>query len=430
MKNSKLYYLIFFAVTVFLFFQSSVTGAGKNGKTSNFDWPQFRGPNRDGISAETDILKKWPEDGPELLWRRELGDGYSGISICEGYLYTMFSGDDYEYAICFDAENGLLVWQFVTDNNFLGNKGVGPRSTPTVNDSLVYVLSARGKLYALKTTEKEKVWEMDLSEKFGSKAPRWGFSTSPLIEGERLLLEVGGAERNTLVAFDKKTGAVEWTAYSDVKPYGYTHWTGRDYPAYSSPLAITCCDRRQILFLTSSQLIALSPDGEVLWRYPWETRYGANVITPVYVPQDKIFISAGYEQGAALLDVKHQSDSPRIEEIWRSKVMRNHFSTPVLHENYLYGFDNETLKCVNVKSGEEKWKKGGLGFGNLILADNHLIILSERGKLILAQATPLKYTQVASAQVLTGKCWTSPSLANGKLYLRNQYEIVCFDLKK
>ena len=388
-----------------------------NGDEGRAEWPQWRGPNRDGISSETGLLETWPEGGPKVLWRIPLGEGFSGVSVSQGRLYTLFAQGDDAFAVCLDASSGKELWRFRVGDKFVEGAGNGPRSTPTLDGDRVYVLGARGKLFALNSTSGKKVWERDFVNEFGSKVPNWGFSTSPLVEGGLLLVEVGGEEGKSVAAFDKKSGKEVWTSHTD-------------RAAYSSPIVVTFNKVRQILFLTSKALLSVSPkDGQIYWQYPWLTHDGINVATPIFVPPDKIFLSSSYGYGAALVKMKTSADTLSVEEVWRSKVMKNHFNSSVQRGDYLYGFDDAILRCIKAGNGEEQWGMRGFGKGSLLLVEGHLIVLGDAGQLALVEATPVGYTEKARAQVLEGKCWTVPTLASGRLYVRNEKELVCLDMK-
>jgi len=394
---------------------------GESARTSmpaGSDWPQWRGPNRDGISTETGILKTWPDDGPKVLWRVALGKGFSGVSIAAGRAYTMFSDGTDEFMLCVDAGTGQELWRFKTDQNYVERQGGdGPRCTPLVEGKMAYGLSAFGKLYGFDAASGKKIWDHDLQKEFEAKMPIWGISTTPMIEGDMLLLDVGGKSGHSLMAFDKKSGKVVWNSQTD-------------QPGYSAPIAVTIGGVRQLIFLTGANLVAVAPqEGKLLWSQPWQTASFVNAATPIFIPQDKIFISSGYDQGAGLFQIQAANGRATAQSVWMNKNMRNHMATSIYREGYLYGFDEATFKCLDVATGEDQWKTRGLGKGSVMLADGHLIILSERGKLVLAEASPSGYVEKASAQMLRGKCWTPPSLAHGKLYLRNEKEMVCLDLK-
>ena len=379
------------------------------------DWPQWRGPNRDGVSVETGIARDWPRKGPPVVWRQPLGIAYSAVSVVGSRLYTMMATDTEEFAVCLDTADASEIWRAKTGARFDNDRGSGPRSTPTVHDGKVYVLSASGVLHALNAENGDGVRSRDFVAVFGSNTPGWGFSGSPLIEGDLVMVESGGANGNALAAFDKDSGEIAWTA------------DGGD-AAYSSPVAVTYGGVRQVLFLTPRALTSVAPaDGAVLWNYDWPD--GINIATPLFVPDDLVFVSASYDKGSAVVRMSDSGDRIDVEEVWASRVMRNHFNSSVLLDGYLYGFDNANLKCIEAATGKEEWShRRKLGKGSLIRVGDLLIALGEEGKLVLAEATPRKYVQLAKTQMLHGRCWTPPTLAHGRLYLRNQEELVCLDV--
>lgn len=404
--------LSFAAVTLALGLSSPRAIADAHGAG---DWAQWRGPARDGVSEETDIAREWAKGGPPVVWRQPLGIAYSAISVVGSRLYTMMATDTEEFAVCLNAADASEVWRTKTGPRFDNDKGSGPRSTPTVHDGTVYVLSASGVLHALRAEDGDPIWSRDFVAEFGSNTPGWGFSGSPLVEGDLVMVESGGNDGNALAAFNKDTGDIAWTAASGDA-------------AYSSPVAVTFGGRRQVLFLTPSALVSVAPsDGSPLWSYAWPE--GINIATPLFVPGDLVFVSASYDKGSAMVRMTGSGDAIDVEEVWASKVMRNHFNSSVLLDGHLYGFDNANLKCIVAATGKEKWShKRKLGKGSLIRVGDRLIVLSEEGDLVLAEATPRKYRQLAKVEMLHGRCWTPPTLAHGRLYLRNQEELVCLDV--
>jgi len=379
------------------------------------DWPQWRGPNRDGISQETGILKNWPNDGPNVIWKAPAGDGYSAMSVVDGRLYTMYGTGDDEVAVCLDANTGEQLWRFRMDSKFEEYWGHGTRATPTVDGNVVYVISAKSKLYALDAKTGKEIWGHDLVKKFDAQVPRWGTATSPLVYGEQLIVDVGGSGDYGIVSFNKKNGEVIWN-------------TPTELPGYSSPIAVDVGGVKQILCFTGKALISVSPeDGRKFWSHRWITSYDVNAATPIFVEPDKVFISSGYDVGCALLKMIPQNGDVKVEELYSSREMRNQFTTCVLIDGHVYGFDEGTLKCMDVRTQETKWAERGLGKGSLLYADGHLIVMGERGQLVLVEATPKQYVQKAKAQMLEGRTWTMPTLANGKLYIRNQEEILCLN---
>ena len=378
-------------------------------------WPQWLGPDRNGISSETGLFGDTPSF--EESWRVQGGKGFSGLSVVGDRIYTMYIHGGDEYAVCLDARNGEVLWRTRTDGMLMERQGGdGPRATPTVADGMVYVSSAYGKLYALDSQTGSPKWSHDLASEFGSKKARWGFCPSPLVAGDLVLIEAGGTGGHSLIAFDKTSGDVAWK-------------TGSDKLGYSSPITTTIGQTHQAVFFTGNGLIAVAPqNGQVLWKHPWTTRHNVNAATPVFIPPNRFFISSGYGTGASVVEVSATDGRYEVAEVWRNKEMENHFATSIYYEGHLYGFDGSILKCLDAETGAEKWKTRGYGKGTLIVADDHLVILGERGNLGLAQATPAGFVEKANTQVLRSKCWTIPSLADGRIYLRDDKEIVRLDV--
>ena len=294
--------------------------------------------------------------------------------------------------------------------------GNGPRSQPTVDGEWVFVLSAEGWLYALNAKDGKKLWLVDLYDGLGSRVPKFGFSTSPLVEGDLLLLEVG-TRQGTFIALDKTNGALKWASQ-------------RDIVSYSSPIAVDIAGIRPggFLFRAKPRLGFLSRMARFTGDFPGYTSYDLNVATPIFVAPDRIFISSGYDHGAALLQIARDGDGLSVKKVWESRGMKNHFGTSLLIGDYIYGFDNAILKCIEAKTGKEQWRRRGYGKGSLIYADGQVIILSDKGKLALAEVSPEGFKEKASAQVLSGTCWTPPTLANGKIFVRDMHRIVCMDV--
>ncbi len=397
---------------------SAGTVSGRSVSAFTDEWAQWLGPDRNGISSETGILKAWPAEGPQVLWRAVSGDGYSGMSISAGKLYTSFGVDADEAMVCVDVRTGEELWRYRMDSKFTNQFGHGPRSTPTVDDGLVYNVSASGQLVAVDAGKGTEVWKHNLTKEYGAKIPTWGISTSPLVYGEMLLVDVGGSGNHGFMAFNKKSGKIAWE-------------TRTGLPGYSAPITVEVAGVKQALNFTGNSLISVNPEtGKQYWSYPWQTSYDVNAATPVFIAPDKVFLSSGYDTGGAVLQMSAANGSVSVKEIWKSRAMRNHFSTSIYLDGHLYGFDEGTLRCIDATSQEKKWAKRGLGKGSLIYADGHLIVLSERGKLVLVEAKPGEYVEKASAQLLKGRCWTVPTLVGGRLYIRNQKEMLCLQFSQ
>ncbi|HZT82920.1 MAG TPA: PQQ-binding-like beta-propeller repeat protein [Gemmataceae bacterium] len=386
------------------------------------DWPQFLGPTRNGVSTETGLLQTWGKDGPPKLWERKVGAGFAGPVVSGGRLILFHRVGDEEVVEGLDAASGKPRWKFAYPTAYEDSFGFdpGPRSTPLIAGNHVYTLGAEGKLHCLTLDEGKKVWARDLAADY--KPPRgfFGVGTSPLLVGDLLLVNVGG-KGTGIVAFNKNTGKEAWRA--------------TDHEAsYSSPTAATLGGVPRAVFFTREGIVLLDPaTGKVRFSKRWRSRMHAsvNAAAPLVVG-DEVFFSACYGTGAILLKVK-QDD---CEEVWSNdESMSNHYSTCVARDGFLYGFDGRQehgaqLRCVEWKTGKVRWTKERFGCGSMILADGHLIILGERGDLVLAEATPAAYREKARASVLGKPCRAQVALANGKLCGRDTNKLVCWDLRK
>jgi outer membrane protein assembly factor BamB len=391
-------------------------GGGGDAGSAGAGWPQFEGPSRDGVAAGSGPVAPWGSEGPKVVWRVPGGEGYSGLAVADGRVFTLYAREADEWIVALGAADGRELWRVRSDVKLLTANGNGPRSTPTVDGATVFAVGARGKLFALDVADGRILWRRDLEREFKVARPHWGTASSPLVEGERLIVQVGGRRDAAFAAFDKRSGEVLWAAHSEV-------------PAYASPVAMTLAGRRQVLFFGAEALVSVAPeDGELLWRYPWVTPNGVNVATPLLIPPDRVFISSAYDIGAALLAVQAEAGRWRVEPVWAGRVMKNLFHTSVFHRGHLYGFDNAILKCIEAATGRERWRMGGYARGSVILAGSRLIVLGEHGRLALVDAEPAGYRERARAQVLAGRTFTGPALADGRLYLRDEEEIVCLEL--
>jgi outer membrane protein assembly factor BamB len=379
------------------------------------DWPRFRGEKQDGISPETGLPRSWPAEGPRVVWKRAIGEGYSTVSIASGRLYTMDSDAKTEFVLSLDAATGNQLWRVPIGDKLVDPMGNGPRGTPTVDGETIYTLGSMGRLLALKAADGGKVWEVDLTQAFGAKRPTWGFSGSPLVDGDLLILEVGGTEKRGIVAFEKATGKVRWASQEGDA-------------AYSTPVRMTIGGVKQYVTARRSgpEIVSLLSDGTFHWKRPGPPSV---IASPLFIPPDRVYVSAGDDGGAVLFRVKTEGGKATTEELWHTRGMKNHFNSAVVVGEHIYGFDNATFKCIAVATGEPAWAQRGLGKGSLLAtADGLLIVLSDRGKLLLVEATPESYKELASFQALEGKAWTSPVLAHGKVYLRDEDELIALDL--
>jgi outer membrane protein assembly factor BamB len=376
------------------------------------DWPQWRGLNRDGISSEK-VSAAWPADGPKVLWRASVGTGFSSISVSHGRAYTMGNTNNEDAIWCFEAGTGKRIWQhtYAAPLSPQWYEG-GPGSTPTVSGNRVFTISKWGDIFCLDAAKGSVLWQRDL-RRDGVKPPRWGFAGSPLVWGDLVILNAGTAG----MALDRSTGRVVWS-------------NGTNSAGYASPTRFVSGGKESVLIFAAKHLIALEPQtGRELWRLSWETDWDTNNTDPL-IRGDTIFISS-FSRGCGLLSVVN--GSPQIT--YTNKVMRSHLSPGILLGEYLYAFygeakQNTDLRCIHVPTGELKWTTKDPTFGSLILARDKLIVLSEKGELLLGQASPEGFKPLARAKVLSGLGWTPPALADGRLYVRNaKGELRCLEIK-
>ncbi len=375
------------------------------------DWPQWRGPNRNGVSAES-IGTSWGANGPKVLWRASVGTGFSSISVSQRRAYTMGNTNNQDTVWCFDATNGKPLWR-QTYAAQLGPQWYegGPGSTPTVDNNRVFTISKWGDVFCFDAAKCTVLWQRDLRQE-GIRPNRWGFAGSPLIWSNLVILNAGAAG----VALDRSTGRVAWL-------------TGTNQGGYASPTRFDFGGRECVLIFAAKHLVALEPlTGRELWRQSWETGWDTNITDPV-VRDGNIFISS-FTHGCGLFSLSN--GTPVMT--YTNSVLFNHINPGILIGDYLYAFSGEAKKdtdfrCVHLPTGALKWVRKDPAFGSLILAGDKLIVLSEKGELMLAQPSPAEFKPLARASVLSGVCWTTPALADGRLYIRNaRGELRCLAL--
>jgi outer membrane protein assembly factor BamB len=383
------------------------------------DWPQWRGPNRDGISTETGLLTTWPPTGPRVLWKVAGGPGHSSFAVADGRVCTLFQDGAAEVILCLDAASGKELWRHRSPGQFFEQyAGTGPHATPAIVDGRVYTVGATGMFHCLDAASGKVLWSHDLLQKFQAPAPDYGVSFSPLVEGDLVFTMPGGPAGGAIAAFDRRDGRLVWKALND-------------QPGYSSPVAATIGGKRQIVFLTGESLVGVGPeDGRLLWQYPWITHAHCNIATPIVVGS-YVFVSSGYGKGCALLEITANATGAfAARPVYQHNRMRNHFSTCVLYNDHFYGFDEAYLVCMELRTGKVLWKQRGFQKGSLLVADGRLIVLGENGVLALAEAGPEQYREQATCTISQSKCWAMPVLTQGKLYVRDQENIMCLDLVK
>ncbi|HCN75691.1 MAG TPA: alcohol dehydrogenase [Verrucomicrobiales bacterium] len=372
------------------------------------DWAIWRGPTHDGISTESGWTL--PAD-PQTLWEAEVGLGFSSFCVSEGRVVTTGHADDKDTVFCLDAKSGKEIWKHSYPAD-LGDKYYegGTSATPVFDGGKVYHLSRWGDLFCFEAVTGKVVWEKNLQKETGADLPDWGFAGAPLVQGGLLILNVGKAG----LAVEKDSGRIVWKSETDAA-------------GYSTPYPITRGGKKLAVIGSAEAYIAVEVEtGKQVWSHRWNTRYGVNAADPI-LSGDLLFISSGYNKGCALL--KLTDGAP--EKVWENKNLKNQFNSSVLLDGHLYGIDGDqnsrcALKCVRLSDGRELWDAKEAGFGSLMAADGKLIVLTSKGELIIAKATPAEFDVISRAQILNGKCWSAPVLANGLILARNsEGRVVC-----
>jgi outer membrane protein assembly factor BamB len=382
------------------------------------EWYQWRGPNRDGHSPETGLLGQWPSAGPPPLWRATgAGMGFSSFSSSNGRLFTLGSRGNVEYVIAFDAASGKRLWEVPNGDRFRNEMGDGPRSTPTVEGTRVYAFGGTGTLSCLDAATGARLWTVDVVRQFGGVTPYWGYSESPLIVGDRILINAGGRSAS-IVAINKGDGKTLWQSHSDEA-------------GYSSPMLLRTGSLQQVVFFTGRRALAVDPrDGRLLWSYNRASNGTANIATPV-VRGNKVFLSSDYGTGAALLDVRAAGNVASAEEVYFTRDMRNHHASSVAVGDHVYGFSSSILTALAFETGQVAWRDRSVGKGSLIHAEGRLYLYSEQGTVGLADASPTGYRERGRFSVPQSgpPMWSHPIITGGKLILRDQDTIYAYDIR-
>ena len=379
-------------------------------------WTNFRGPERAGRYDEMGVLASWPSEGLSPIWKQPVGLGYGSFTIADGRAYTVEQRRRQEVVVAYDPATGKQLWAQAWNAEFTDSTGDGPRTTPTWDDGRLYALGATGELRCLDAKTGAVIWGKNiLNDNQASNLP-WAMAASPLVVDDKVIVLPGGTSNNSVVAYNKMTGAPVWKSQSDRQ-------------AYVSPMLVTLAGRRQVLVVSSSRVFGLAPeDGSLLWSQAWDTDMGINVSQPIMVSGNRFFISSGYGKGAALVEVSGGGKSFNARTIWENINMKNKFNSSVLHEGHVYGLDEGILSCVDVNTGTRKWKGGRYGYGQVLLAGGNLIVMSDTGELALVKATPDSYTELAKFQALDGKTWNYPAIAGGRLLVRNSTQMAAYNI--
>ena len=381
-------------------------------------WTQYRGPGRAGIYAQGPINTEWPPEGPPELWRQQVGGGYASMIVADSLVFTIEQRRQREVVAAYRLEDGHQVWEHSWRSRFSESMGGdGPRATPTWDDGRVYALGANGDLLCLAAGDGTVLWQRNILRDARASNLTWGMSGSPLIVDELVIVHPGGGQGKSVFAYDKHNGEIRWSALNDKA-------------GYTSPQVATLAGRRQLLIVTGQRVLGASLDnGSLLWSHAWRTSYDANCAQPLVVDNQHVFVSSGYGHGATLLRIVASETGYKVEEVWFNLNMKNKFNSSVLVDNVIYGLDEGILAAVDVWTGERLWKRGRYRYGQLLYASGHLIVLSEDGDVALVEATPEAHREVVRFESIPGKTWNVPALADGRLLVRNQTDMVAYDLR-
>lgn len=390
------------------------------------DWPQFLGPDRNGISKETGLISSWGSDGPEELWRIPGGVGMTSVVVRGTLACTMVQTDGQQRLLAFDAATGKKRWSTPVAPTYRNQMGNGPRGTPALSTNSAFVLTGEGVLACVRLKDGHVNWKVETLTRHPGRSAEYGMACSPILWGDAVIVQIG-ARQATVAAFDQKSGKTLWTDGSG------------ETPGYSSPAILKVGGREQLVVFAGKSAFGVDAKGNRLWQFPYETGYDCNIATPVAI-DGNVFISAGENHGSTLLKLTPDGTGFSPSVVWsstgRNSVLRNEWQTSILLGNYLYGYDNvggagpiTNLTCVNAKTGERVWQEARFGKGNAIAADGKLFATTMKGELILMKPSPEGYIELGRKTVIQ-TTRQAPSLAGGRLYVRDDREIVCFNVKK
>lgn len=391
------------------------------------DWPQFLGPERTGISPETGLLEEWPEGGPPERWRVNGGVGMSGIVISDGTACTLIQTDGMQRVLALNAETGSVRWSTPVATAYQNGQGNGPRATPATAGGSIFVFTGDGTLAKLKLSDGSIEWSHNVLKQHGGRVADYGMASSPLVVGDLVIVNAGSPGA-TVVACDIQTGEPRWTSGKG------------DSAGYSSPAALTLGGSKQIVAFTGASVSGIDlQSGTQLWRYPYSTDYDCNIATPIEV-NGHVLISAGENHGSTMLKIGSKEENFSVDKVWAStgggSVMRNEWQTAIHLGNHLYAFDNvgsagpvTHLVCIEAATGKPVWRQNRFGKGNMIAADGKLFATTMKGELVAIRATPDGYDEIGRSRVI-GTTRQAPALSGGRLFIRDDSEIVCLDIRR
>ena len=395
----------------------SVANTNKPASASS-DWPQFRGVGIDGLYSNSPIQTQWPTNGLKLLWRQACGGGYSSFAIADGRAFTLEQRRDFEVLVAYDLETGRELWTNGWAAKFSEyHSDEGPRTTPSYSEGMVYSLGATGEFLCVNAASGKTIWGTNIVTQNKASLPDYGLAASPLVIGDKIILQPDAYHGFSVVAYDKNDGHILWHALD--LPMGY-----------ATPMPFRVGNEDQVIVCARPFIVGLRlSDGAERWRYNWHVNNNERpIVQPLLIDSNAFFLSAAYMTGCAKVEVTANNGEFITKEVFRNKSLKSKFSSPVLYQGYIYGLDEEILACVDAKTGERKWKDGRYGYGQIMLASGHLIVQCANGDLALIKAIPDQLTEVARFPAIAGKSWNEPAISGGRLLLRNSAQMACFDI--
>jgi outer membrane protein assembly factor BamB len=390
------------------------------------DWTQFLGTQRNGVSSEKNLISEWPADGPKIKWRTPLGVSMSSVIVNNGQAFTLFQDESDLYTVALDAATGEEIWRTKFAPAYENAMGNGPRATPTVADGKLFVFTGEGILAAFNVKDGKELWKVNVPSSLKGEASEYGMSCSPLVVGNMVVVHTGNADA-AVAAFDAKSGKNLWKSA-----------TGK--AGYSSPVLMTLAGKEQIVTLTADAAFGVeATDGKVLWKFPFPTEYDCNTACPVQLGESEVLISAGENHGSAVLQISGKEPKFSAEEVWSSygkdSQLRAEWQTPVIHDGHLYGLDNSgsagpitNLVCIRLKDHETVWQKARFGKSNLILADGKLFLTTMNGEVVIVEASPKEFKELGRATIME-TTRQAPTLSNGFLFVRDDKDVLCVDVR-
>ncbi len=377
------------------------------------DYPQFLGPNRNGVVTSIKLNLDWETHPPKLVWRRPMGAGWSGFAVVGNNAITQEQEGDWEKVVAYDLHTGEVLWSYQDRARYYAvPAGLGPRATPTISGNRVYSVGSTGILNCLDFETGEQLWTTNIFEENSAEPPPWGISISPLVLDELVIVSAGGA-----VAYHKDTGALAWTGH-------------RTQSGYSSPMLTTLAGTEQIILFNQGLITAHEPrSGQLLWQQLWTAGYAECVSQPVPLPDNKLLASSGYGVGAKLFQIsRNNAGEFNVITLWETLYLKAKFTNIIYYEDYLYGLDDGIFACINPVDGKRQWKRGRYGHGQTLLISDVLLVLTEAGEVVLVEPDPENHREHARFTALKGKTWNTPALAGSYLLVRNDQEAACYEL--